>query len=126
MRVSPAHREWREMLMTEPCVYCGRTPHELSAEVEAKLNGAGAPMTIDHIKPRDPVTRRRRHHWDNEAPACWNCNHKRGYTPFLVFMVQRLELERERHRMVRWHNLVRHLKRTGQWRQGLRPKHFGI
>lgn len=116
-------RAWREVLKREPCVYCGQSLSELRA---GRTPRAAKPlMTIDHIQPRGKRAHRR-HHWDNEAPACWNCNHAKGSRPFLFFLVRRLELERQRDRKCRWHTVVARLKREGTWHDGLQPADFGL
>ncbi len=97
-------RPWRDILLSEPCVYCGRAPKDIMPSATGKPL-----MTIEHILPRHLTGGRRRHHWDNEAPACWNCNHNRGCTPFIVFLVQREEKRRHRELTVRWGNLKAHL-----------------
>jgi 5-methylcytosine-specific restriction endonuclease McrA len=60
------------MLMTDPCVYCG---------------GPGG--TIEHITPW--ANGGSLHDTSNMAPACKECNGKRGNIPLLLFLLFRLE-----------------------------------
>ena len=63
-------RKYIEIILKDPCVYCGKRSTE-----------------IDHIEPR---IKGGSHEWDNLAPVCKVCNtrkHKRG---MLVFMLDRL------------------------------------
>lgn len=60
-------RGWREALLQDPCVYCGR-PSE----------------GLDHIKAS---TKGGSDHWENRAPACARCDNAKGNAPLLVFMV---------------------------------------
>jgi 5-methylcytosine-specific restriction endonuclease McrA len=57
---------WKQILLQDPCVYCGEP-----AEV------------LDHIVPRiDGGTR----HDDNMAPACSSCNNWKGPKSLLAFL----------------------------------------
>jgi 5-methylcytosine-specific restriction endonuclease McrA len=63
-------RAYIEIILKDPCVYCGNTSTE-----------------IDHIEPR---IKGGSHEWDNLAPVCKVCNtrkHKRGV---LIFMLDKL------------------------------------
>ena len=73
-RFVPTHpliTKFREGWWREPCVYCG--------EIRPKHQ-----MTIEHILAKsDGGT----NEWDNLAPACENCNHKRGSMPMLMMLL---------------------------------------
>lgn len=55
-----------EHIFNQPCHYCGRTDwHELGCD------------RIDNNLPHTP---------DNVIPCCWECNRKKGLTPYNEFM----------------------------------------
>ena len=59
---------WREVLLRDPCVYCG-----------------GRTAELDHIMPR---SRRGPDHWTNRAPACTRCNRAKGAQTLLHFLLR--------------------------------------
>jgi hypothetical protein len=65
---------WREVLMREPCVYCG-----------------GKPDGLDHIKPESSGGG---HGWQNRAPACVGCDQSKGALPLVMFLAWRARARR--------------------------------
>jgi hypothetical protein len=71
----PSTVAYAHVLRADPCCYCGRPR-------------AG---TVDHIRPRRPVTGPRgRRLWFNLTAACPASNREKGNTRLLVFLVQQL------------------------------------
>lgn len=62
--------DWRDVLMAEPCVYCGGKAQGLDHIVARSLGGVDA-LAI------------------NRAPACTPCDSKKANTPMLQFLVSR-------------------------------------
>lgn len=60
-------RIYRQVLMTDPCVYCGEPP-----------------TGLDHIHPK---SRGGRDGWENRAPACAKCDDAKGTASVLVFLI---------------------------------------
>lgn len=89
-RVRADDKAWRAVLLKDPCVWCGNflTVEHVSARKYG--NGTCTPMTIDHILSREDGGPR--HHWGNQAAACWNCNHTRGADGILAFLLRRQQI----------------------------------
>lgn len=64
-----AAREYRALILDDPCVYCG-----------------GQTQSIDHI---EPVLTGGSDRWDNLAPVCGSCNSSKGTRPILAFLLSR-------------------------------------
>lgn len=62
-------KEWKKVLLSDPCVYCG-----------------GVSVEADHIFP---FARGGDHDWHNRAPACLACNRSKNDIPLLKFMMRR-------------------------------------
>lgn len=65
-----AMRAWAQILVADPCVYCG-----------------GVTTSLDHI---EAVTRGGAASWDNLTGACSSCNSAKGPRPLLMFLLARL------------------------------------
>src|SRR4051812_3493128 len=62
-------------IRSDPCVFCG---HHVGPK------GGVAIMTIDHIMPS---SRNGLNHWMNFAPACSQCNNRKGELSVLEFLL---------------------------------------
>jgi len=79
---------WVVIVKRDPCVYCGRMPHELPGGHGKKYRkGDATLMTVEHVIPRSAPDHLRPHGWQNLVGACWNCNHERGDVPLLHFLL---------------------------------------
>lgn len=67
MRHEKTIKEWKAVLLADPCVYCGAKPDGL-----------------DHIVPS---SRRGSDAWTNRAPACRECDQIKGNTGLVVFLL---------------------------------------
>lgn len=61
-------REWAEIILNDPCAYCGARPVEL-----------------DHI---DPISLGGDGTWENLTPGCRSCNASKNDTPLLVHLAR--------------------------------------
>jgi len=62
---------YTEILLSDPCSYCGKTA-----------------KTIDHIMP---LSKGGAHRWDNLTPACKSCNSSKGNKKLMHFLARRRE-----------------------------------
>lgn len=64
-------RDWRRVLLDDPCVYCGRPP-----------------VVLDHITPSLSGGR---DGWENRAPCCERCDKwKQAASPLIFLMALRI------------------------------------
>lgn len=77
-----AQAQWRRLLKSEPCNYCGKLPHTDDVNPHHRLN------TVDHIVPQSS-RRGQPNHWDNFGAACPSCNSRKGSRSMLWFLRQR-------------------------------------
>lgn len=64
----PAFREWRQVLMRDPCAYCG-----------------GSSNTVDHV---EPLVLGGTDHHENLAGACVECNLRKGHRGVLQTLLR--------------------------------------
>jgi 5-methylcytosine-specific restriction endonuclease McrA len=76
---------YREVLLRDPCVYCG-----------------GQSTGLDHVHPR---SQNGADGWENRAPACGLCDGDKSATPLLRYLVERRRRKgRRRDQMPRGRN----------------------
>ena len=68
--LTTAAKSYAELILGDPCVYCGT-----------------ASRTLDHIVP---IVGGGTSDWNNIAPACLSCNASKGARPLLAFLLRRL------------------------------------
>jgi hypothetical protein len=79
---------WVHIVKQDPCVYCGRMPHELPGGHGKKFRrGEATLMTVEHVIPKSAPEHLRPRGWQNLVGACWNCNHTRGDAPLLHYLL---------------------------------------
>ena len=79
---------WETIVKRDPCVYCGRMPHELPGGTGKKFrNGDATLMTVEHVVPKSAPEHLRPRGWQNLVGACWTCNHTRGDVPLLHYLL---------------------------------------
>lgn len=71
-------KEWRAVLMLDPCVYCGYEPRGLDHILAASNDGSDG--------------------WQNRAPACEGCDTAKANAPLLFWL---WAMERARRRVMR-------------------------
>lgn len=85
---NPAHtilaKEWRAVLMNDPCVYCGAPPDGLDHIVANSLGGSDG--------------------WGNRAPACQACDEVKRNVPLVHFLWMRRRADLRMARRPRYGN----------------------
>jgi len=89
-RGSNRRSQYRRAILRDPCVYCG-----------------GISNTLDHIQS---LADGGENGWENRAPACADCNRRKGDLPVLLFLLgyQFSRQDLTRHRPARWSHPLTH------------------